>query len=422
MKYFTHTFSVLFSISIVVGQSSYSGGSGTESDPYQISITHDLIELSNTSSDWDKYFIQTADIAFDSDETQVDWDGNDSTDNDTSGFSPIGNSTINFSGVFDGNGFTIDHLYIDRSDTDNVGLIGMTLSAMIQNLGVTNVEINGKKNVGGLIGRIFSSTDVNNCYSTGTVNGNNNYTGGLAGRNSSSSTISNCYSNCIVSSSGTVGGLAGQNAWASSIINCYSISSVNGSGTVGGLVGDMDNTSTVNNSFWDIETSGQSSSDGGTGKTTEEMQDFTTFDDAGWDFVSETENGTDDHWDMDQLGTVNDGYPILSWQDGADQDLSVGDAAVLPQKFFLDQNYPNPFNPVTTLRYDLPKNSFVYIIIYDMLGREVKRLVNETQEAGYMSVIWNATNDQGNPVSAGVYLYQIQAGDFVQTKKMVLLK
>jgi len=64
----------------------------------------------------------------------------------------------------------------------------------------------------------------------------------------------------------------------------------------------------------------------------------------------------------------------------------------------------------------------VNIIIYDMLGRQVRTLVNTTQNAGFKSVVWNATNDHGKPVSAGVYLYQIQAGDFVQTKKMVLLK
>jgi hypothetical protein len=94
----------------------------------------------------------------------------------------------------------------------------------------------------------------------------------------------------------------------------------------------------------------------------------------------------------------------------------------LPNKFILHQNYPNPFNPVTTLRYDLPEQATVNIIIYDLLGREVRTLVNTTQDAGFKSVIWNATNDYGKPVSAGVYLYQIQAGEFVQTKKMVLLK
>jgi len=101
--------------------------------------------------------------------------------------------------------------------------------------------------------------------------------------------------------------------------------------------------------------------------------------------------------------------------------LGIADE-LLPVVFALHQNYPNPFNPITTLRYDLPKNSLVNIIIYDLLGRQVKTLVNQTQEAGFKSVIWNATNDYGKPVSAGVYLYQIQAGEFVQTKKMVLLK
>ena len=93
-----------------------------------------------------------------------------------------------------------------------------------------------------------------------------------------------------------------------------------------------------------------------------------------------------------------------------------------PTAFALLQNYPNPFNPTTTLRYDIPENSHVTITIYDMLGRQVKTLINQTQDAGFISVIWDATNDYGKPVSAGVYLYQIQAGEFVQTKKMVLLK
>jgi hypothetical protein len=104
------------------------------------------------------------------------------------------------------------------------------------------------------------------------------------------------------------------------------------------------------------------------------------------------------------------------------QELSLDEALLIPEVFVLHQNYPNPFNPVTTLRYDLPENSFVNVIIYDMLGRQVRTLVNTTQDAGFRSVIWNATNDFGKPVSAGVYLYQIQAGEFVQTRKMVLLK
>jgi hypothetical protein len=102
--------------------------------------------------------------------------------------------------------------------------------------------------------------------------------------------------------------------------------------------------------------------------------------------------------------------------------LGAVDGYTIPEQFALHQNYPNPFNPVTTLRYDLPENSYVNVTVYDMLGREVKTLVNQTQDAGYRSVIWDATNDYGKPVSAGIYLYQIQAGEYMQTKKMVLLK
>jgi Leucine-rich repeat (LRR) protein len=102
--------------------------------------------------------------------------------------------------------------------------------------------------------------------------------------------------------------------------------------------------------------------------------------------------------------------------------LGTIDKPQIPESFALHQNYPNPFNPVTTLRYDLPEDAIVNITIHDMLGRVVSNLVSSQQNAGYKSIQWNATNNQGQPVSAGVYLYQIQAGDYISTKKMVLLK
>ena len=101
--------------------------------------------------------------------------------------------------------------------------------------------------------------------------------------------------------------------------------------------------------------------------------------------------------------------------------LSV-ENAFIPLSFRLLQNYPNPFNPITTVRYELPEDSFVDVTVYDMLGNVVNNLVNANQSSGYRSVQWNATNNQGEPVSAGVYLYKIQAGNFVDTKKMILLK
>ena len=93
-----------------------------------------------------------------------------------------------------------------------------------------------------------------------------------------------------------------------------------------------------------------------------------------------------------------------------------------PYKINLHQNYPNPFNPTTLIRYDLPVNEHVSINIYDLTGKRVKSLVNTNQVAGYRSINWNATSDLGQPVSAGMYIYTIQAGEFRQTKKMVLLK
>ena len=102
--------------------------------------------------------------------------------------------------------------------------------------------------------------------------------------------------------------------------------------------------------------------------------------------------------------------------------MSSEQEALLPQEFALHQNYPNPFNPVTRIRYDLPENSMVNITVYDMLGREVKTLVNQVQDAGFKSIMWDATNYYGKSVSAGIYLYQIQSGGFIQTEKMVLLK
>lgn len=102
--------------------------------------------------------------------------------------------------------------------------------------------------------------------------------------------------------------------------------------------------------------------------------------------------------------------------------VNTGNERYQPVIYSLKQNYPNPFNPITTLRYDLPERAHVKLTIYDILGRQVKIIVQDVQEPGFKSVIWDATNDRGQSVGAGVYLYHIRAGDFVQTRKMVLLK
>ncbi len=94
----------------------------------------------------------------------------------------------------------------------------------------------------------------------------------------------------------------------------------------------------------------------------------------------------------------------------------------IPDEFVLYSNYPNPFNPITKIDYGLPEASNVQLIIYDILGREVTTLVNGVQEPGYKSITWHGTNAFGKNVGAGMYFYLIQAGDFRQVKKMILLK
>ena len=101
---------------------------------------------------------------------------------------------------------------------------------------------------------------------------------------------------------------------------------------------------------------------------------------------------------------------------------AVHEIMPVPTEFALHNNYPNPFNPITTINYDLPQDGSVRLIIYDVMGREVTRLVNGFTPAGYHSVRWDARNKMGENVSAGVYFYHLQSGAFVKTQKMVLLK
>jgi len=102
--------------------------------------------------------------------------------------------------------------------------------------------------------------------------------------------------------------------------------------------------------------------------------------------------------------------------------IAINNEKSIITKFRLYANYPNPFNPTTMIQYALPEATDVTILIYDMLGKKVAELVNGVKEAGIQSINWNGLDYKGNPVSAGIYIYQLQAGQFVQTRKMVLLK
>jgi hypothetical protein len=119
---------------------------------------------------------------------------------------------------------------------------------------------------------------------------------------------------------------------------------------------------------------------------------------------------------VDSAGNESESSEIVSVLLSNDQDVAM------PTVYTLEQNYPNPFNPSTQIRYALPEQAMVTISIYDMMGRKVRTLVSQSLSPGYHTTIWNATNDNGLSVSAGMYIYMIQAGTYQQMKKMVLLK
>ena len=109
--------------------------------------------------------------------------------------------------------------------------------------------------------------------------------------------------------------------------------------------------------------------------------------------------------------------------------LFLSKGVELPKEFAIDQNFPNPFNPTTAIKYQIPVSSNVTLRIFNIMGEEIKTLVNAIQDPGYKSIEWNSTNNAGNPVASGIYFYRIDAVDvnnsansFVQVKKMLLLK
>ena len=94
----------------------------------------------------------------------------------------------------------------------------------------------------------------------------------------------------------------------------------------------------------------------------------------------------------------------------------------IPSTYSLSQNYPNPFNPVTSISYEIPKESFLTISVYNLLGHKVVDLVSDMQPVGYHNIMWNSTDMSGKSVSSGVYIYTITAGDYRAVKKMILIK
>ncbi|MGD0786219.1 MAG: GLUG motif-containing protein [Sedimentisphaerales bacterium] len=309
-------------ITIAAGSAfgAYGGGSGTAADPYKIATKTHLLALAATTGDYGKCFILTADVNMTAQVFSVAIIAAD--------------GSLAFTGTFDGNGHKIVNFTINTNNYDH-GLFGTITGGSVKNLGIENCSVIGYYagclvgfNSSGTISNCYSTGSVScgsssasagnlvgenwgtisDCYSTGSVSGaaSSYYIGGLVGRNegtvstcyatgsvaggaemgglvgSNGGNITNCYSASAVSGSQYLGGLVGINY--STISNCYSTGAVSGSYDLGGLVGSQSGASTVN-SFWNTQTSGQTTSAGGTGKTTAQMKTLSTFASAGWDFV-----------------------------------------------------------------------------------------------------------------------------------------
>lgn len=208
-----------------------------------------------------------------------------------------------FTGTFDGQGYEIRDLFINLPGKGYVGLFSIVgEGGHIEDIGMVNADVTSTAYIGGLVGA--NSGTVSNSYSTGSVTGKEGV-GGLVGFNGEAGTVSNSYSTGSVIGYEYVGGLVGANSGP--VSNSYATGSVTGTAKVGGLVGYSEGT--VSNSFWNTETSGQATSDGGTGKTTAEMQDIATFTGAGWNIVL-IGDYVDETWYIDD---GND-YPRLGWQ------------------------------------------------------------------------------------------------------------
>jgi hypothetical protein len=328
-------------------QHPYSGGSGTQEDPYLISKVADWQKLIDTAGDWDKHFILMANLNLQG-----------------ITLSPVGNFNQRFTGVFDGKDHIIRKANLNMPDNDYVGLFGyVSWNAQICNLGIEDVAITGRICVGGLVGwnegnlidcytigsvnGIMSvgglvgdnSADLTDCYATCSVSGiefigglvghsdedcnltacyatgpvkgsgycigglvglnhsnlavcyatgpvdGNGVVGGLAGSDGEEGCITDCYSTGPVRGIFYVGGLAGYNGEHSSITNCYATGLVDGNEVVGGLLAYNNEGGSITACFWDVNTTSQNTSIGGKGKATTQMKTLSTFASAGWNFV-----------------------------------------------------------------------------------------------------------------------------------------
>mgnify|MGYP006279922469 FL=1 len=370
---------VLAAMIVAFNLAAFAGGDGTEENPYQVS---NLTELNDVRNYPTAHFIQTADIDLDV-----------APYNTGTGWVPIPWLTFpdyaqRFSGTYDGGGHIIDNLYLNSGSTQQMGLFASTSwGAVIKNLGVTNVNVTGQLTTGALLGFAYGSATISNCYSTGSVTATHSLYGGLIG-SGQRTVLSDCYSTANVSGpANKAGGLLGEQRYSpGSMTNCYSTGLVSAVGaTVGGLVGASDAGNTISDCFWDTETSNQIISAVGTGKTTAEMKQQSTY--TNWDFTTT--------WDID--GVTNGGYPFLIFLEEPTSDFPAGDNT--------DVGGSTTINPSVDLNYaadqtipPIPNPGFVadYEVVLSGTGIvDITISTSFTFGSIYQNGIWSTVENSG---------------------------
>ena len=456
----------MFTVQILLAEGTQPPGAGTSGDPYQISTMDHLLWLVTNTDKWQAYYIQTADIDYDSGVSV------------TNCF-----STGTVSGTYQVGGL--------------LGFNDLTVSGCYSTCNVSGTGIG----IGGLIG-IANANTISNCYSRGNVSGNNQV-GAFAGY-CPGATVSKCYSTGTSSGSSNVGAFIGYNG-----------------GTVSDCFWDTQTSSEASTGI------GSGTTTGVLGKTSSEMKTLATFTATGWDFEIETTNGTNKYWDIDGSASINAGYPFLSWQNGGDISLPVTlsafqvsairngaidlmwvtesevenlgfilerrlsdgsahpvewieiasylthaelrgqgsvshqssyafedntveadriydyrladvsyagqksyhflqlmdvKAVTQPDVFLLQPAYPNPFNPETRISYSLTEAVHVRLEIINTRGQLIQTLADEIHPAGEHSESWNGQTVTGEPLSAGIYLCRLLTDSGSQTIKLMYLR
>lgn len=454
-------------------------GSGTEADPYRIASLANLHWITLNPGQWDRHYLQTADI--DAAET-AHWAGG-------AGWLPIGNA---FTGVYDGAGHTITQLHINRPGVNDIGLFSRIGTAgRVENLTLLDAAVTGGSYVVGILAGLSSGT-IRNAAASGTVAGGYRV-GGLVGENNPGlvedshadvavnaadgrigglvgfnvqGTVRRCHAVGAVSGGWYVGGLVGRNL-GGFVQDSYATGAVSGSSVVGGLVGDTEGgaitsgyatgsaaggssvgglvgyswQTTITNTFAIGGVTGSGWGVGGLvgyrvgGQVTQSYWNLETsgqvISDGGegrstaamtHPYAGDTYVGWDfaEIWAADPDHLVNDGYPYLQWQPQPPDDPVA--APPLAPATALRGNHPNPFNPATTIRYTVAAAQHVEIAVHTMAGQRVRTLIAAAHQPGEHRLTWDGRDEGGRHLASGVYWCVLQGATGRSAIRLVLLK